>query len=70
MERLPTGLKRLATNICGAAGRVQELLTELTTVFHGNRSTYAMCELREIIPAVLEAASEALGNKGVQLVLD
>jgi len=29
-----------------------------------------MCELREIIAAVLEAASEALGNKGVQLVLD
>ncbi len=70
MERLPTGVKRLATNIYGAAGRVQELLTDLTSVIHGNRSTFAMCELREIIAAVLEAASEALGNKGVQLVLD
>jgi signal transduction histidine kinase len=29
-----------------------------------------MCELRETIAPVLEAASEALGNKGVQLVLD
>lgn len=27
MERLPTGVKRLATNIHGSAGRVQELLT-------------------------------------------
>jgi hypothetical protein len=29
-----------------------------------------MCELREAIAPVLEAGSEALGNKGVQLVLD
>jgi signal transduction histidine kinase len=29
-----------------------------------------LCELCEIIIAALEAASEALGNKGVQLVLD
>jgi signal transduction histidine kinase len=70
MEPLPTGVKRLATNIYRAAGRVQELLTDLTSVIHGNRSTFEMCELRETIAPVLEAASEALGNKGVQLVLD
>jgi hypothetical protein len=70
MELLPTGVKRLATNIYRAASRVQELLTDLTSVIHRNRSAYAMCELREIIAAVLEAASEASGNKGVQLVLD
>ena len=70
MERLPTGVKRLATNIYGAAGRVQELLTDLTSVIQGNRSTVELCELRDIITAALEAASEALGNKGVQLVLD
>jgi hypothetical protein len=70
MERLPTGVKRLATNIYGAAGRVQELLTDLTSVIHGNRSTFELCELCEIITAGLEAASEALGNKRVQLVLD
>ena len=70
MELLPTGVKRLATNIYRAAGRVQELLTDLTSVIHGNRSTFEMCELRETIAPVLEAASEALGMKGVQLVLD
>jgi len=53
-----------------AAGRVQELLTDLTSVIHGNRSTFELCELCEIITAALEAASEALGNKRVQLVLD
>ena len=40
-----------------AAGRVQELLTDLTSVIHGNRSTFELCELCEIITAALEAAS-------------
>jgi signal transduction histidine kinase len=70
MEPLPTGVKRLATNIYRAASNVQELLTDLNSVIHGSRSTFEMCELREAIAPVLEAASEALGNKGVQLVLD
>jgi signal transduction histidine kinase len=69
-EPLPTGVKRLATNIYRAASRVQELLTDLNSVIHGNRSTFEMCELRETLAPVLEAALEALGNKGVQLVLD
>src|ERR1700748_1283192 len=46
MEPLPTGVKRLATNIYRAAGCVQELLTDLTSVVRGNRSTFEMCELR------------------------
>ena len=70
MEPLPTGVKRLATNIYRAASRVQELLTNLSRVIQGNSSTFEICELREAIAPVLEAASEALGNKGVQLVLD
>ena len=53
-----------------AAGRVQELLMDLTSVIHGNRSTFELCELCEIITAELETVSEALGNKRVRLVLD
>jgi two-component system, NtrC family, sensor histidine kinase PilS len=70
MEPLPTGVKRLATNIYRAASRVQELLTDLTSVIHGTKWTFEMCELRETIAPVLEAASETLRNKGVRLVLD
>jgi signal transduction histidine kinase len=70
MEPLPTDVKRLATNIYRAASRVQELLTDLDSVIHGNRSTFEMCELRETLAPVLEAALEALGNRGVHLVLD
>src|SRR6202046_2045813 len=70
MEPLPTGVKRLATNIYRAASRVQELLTDLTSVIHGNKSTFEMCELRETIVPVLEDAAEMSENKGVRLVLD
>jgi signal transduction histidine kinase len=70
MDPLPTGVKRLATNIYRAASRVQELLTDLTSVIHGNKSTFEMCEFRETFAPVLEAVSETLGNKEVQLVLD
>jgi signal transduction histidine kinase len=69
-EPLPTVVKRLAMNIHRAASRVQELLTDLHSVIHGNRSTFEMCELSETLAPVLEAALEALGNKGVQLVLN
>jgi signal transduction histidine kinase len=55
MEPLPTGVKRLATNIYRAASRVQELLTDLTSVIHGNKPTFEMCELREAIAPVLVA---------------
>src|ERR1700689_1325903 len=55
MEPLPTGVKRLATNIYRAASRVQELLTDLTSVIHGNKSTFEMCELHETIAPVLDA---------------
>src|SRR5580704_19788513 len=48
-QPLPTGVKRLATNIYRAASRVQELLTDLNSVIHGRRSTFEMCELRETL---------------------
>ena len=59
-----------ASAICAAAEilvhmeRLPAAVKRLATNIYG---VAAMCELREIIAAVLEAASEALGNKGVQL---
>src|ERR1700680_4427719 len=35
----PTQVKRLATNIYRAAGRMRELLTDLASAAYGNRST-------------------------------
>ena len=70
MEALPTDAKRLARSIYRAAGRVQELLTDLTSVIRGNGSTFELCELHDLIAAALEAATEELGTKGVQVGLD
>jgi signal transduction histidine kinase len=40
----PNQVKRLATNIYRAAGRMRELLADLNSVARGNRSTAEMCE--------------------------
>jgi signal transduction histidine kinase len=70
VDPLPTEAKRLATNIYRAAGRLHELLTDLTSVVCGNRPIVEMCNIREIIAAASDAASAATGNKGVEIVLD
>jgi signal transduction histidine kinase len=70
VDSLPAEVKRLATNIYNAAGRLQELLTDLVSVVHGNRPTVEMCDIREIIAAASDAASAAAGNNGVEIVLD
>jgi two-component system, NtrC family, sensor histidine kinase HydH len=70
VDPLPTEVKRLATTIYSAAGRLQELMTDLTSVIRGNRPTVEICDIREIIAAASDAASAATGNNGVGIVLD
>jgi signal transduction histidine kinase len=66
----PTQVQRLATNIFRAAGRMRELLADLNRVALGNTPTPEMCDIREFIAAVANAASEAAQNSRVQIVLD
>jgi hypothetical protein len=54
-----TQVKRLATNIYRAAGRMRELLADLNSVATGNRSTVEMCDICEVIFAASNAASAA-----------
>jgi signal transduction histidine kinase len=49
---------------------MRELLTDLTSVTYGNRSTPEICDIREIIAAASEAAAAALDNQRVQILLD
>ena len=67
---LPSEAKRIATNIHPAAECLRELLAELTSVVCGKRPTVEMCDIREIIAAAWDAASTAIGNKRVAIVLD
>jgi two-component system sensor histidine kinase PilS (NtrC family) len=63
-------VKRLAANMYRAAGRMRELLTDLTNVTYGNRSTPEICDIREIIAAASEAAAAATDNQRIQILLD
>src|ERR1700676_3998967 len=66
----PTQVKRLATNIYRAAGRMQELLADLNSVARGNRPTAEICDIGEIIAAASDAASATTKNRNVQILLE
>src|SRR5258708_24859635 len=70
LDTAPNQVKRLAANMHRAAGRMRELLTDLTSVTYGKRSTPEICDIREIIAAASEAAAAATDNQRVQILLD
>jgi signal transduction histidine kinase len=66
----PTHVKRLATNIYRAAGRMRESLADLNSVALGNTPTPEMCDIREVIAAASNAAWAATENRSVQILLE
>ncbi len=69
-DTTPNQVKRLAANMHRAAGRMRELLTDLTSVTYGKRSTPEICDIREIIATASEAAAAAMEHQRVQILLD
>jgi DNA-binding winged helix-turn-helix (wHTH) protein len=63
-------VKRLATNMYRAAGRMRDLLTDVSCATFGNVSTAEICEIRELIVAASDAASAATENRNIQVLLD
>jgi signal transduction histidine kinase len=70
VDTTPNQVKRLATNMHRAAGRMRELLADLTSVTYGNRSTSEICDIHEIIATASDAAAAAMENQRVQILLD
>jgi signal transduction histidine kinase len=66
----PTDVKRLAANMYRAAGRMRELLAEVSCATYGNNSIAEICEIRELIASASEAASAAAENRSVRITLD
>jgi signal transduction histidine kinase len=66
----PTQVRRLATNIRRAAGRMRELLADLNSVARGNRPIAEACDIREVIAAASDAASADTKNHSVQILLE
>jgi signal transduction histidine kinase len=65
----PTQVKRLATNIYRAAGRMRELLADLSSVARGDKPAAEICDLGEIIDEASDAASATTNNHNVQILL-
>jgi signal transduction histidine kinase len=70
IDPAPTQVKRLATNIYRAAGRMRELLTDLADASCGNKSTSVICKIRDVITAASEAALPAAEKQSVQILND
>jgi signal transduction histidine kinase len=70
LELESTQVKRLATNIYRAAGRMRELLADLAAASRGNGPTSVICKIRDVINAVSEAASPAAERQSVRIVND
>jgi signal transduction histidine kinase len=70
LDSTSTQVKRLATNMCRAAGRMRQLLADLASVARDNVSTAEICDIREIIAAASEAALAAMEHQRVQILLD
>ena len=66
----PTQVKRLATNIYRAAGRMRELLADLNSVARGDSPTAEICDIGEVIIAASDAASATAKNHNVQILLE
>jgi signal transduction histidine kinase len=65
-----TQVKRLATNMCRAAGRMRQLLADLTSVARENVPTAEICDIRKVIAAASEAALVGMDHQSVQILLD
>jgi len=66
----PTQVKRLATNIYRAAGRMRELLADLNNVSRGDTPAAEICDIGEVIAAASDAASATTKNHNVQILLE
>lgn len=69
-DAAPSEVKRLAANMYRAAGRMRELLAEVSCETCGNKSTAEMCEIGEVIAAASEAASAAMEHRRIQVLID
>jgi signal transduction histidine kinase len=66
----PAQVKRLATNIYRAAGRMRELLADLNSAARGNRPATEICNIGLVIGAASDAASATTKNHNVQILLE
>ena len=70
LDPASTQVKRLAANIFRAAGRMRELLADLAGASCGNKSTFEICKIRDVIAAASDAALPVAEKQSVQILHD
>jgi signal transduction histidine kinase len=70
VDAAPTQVRRLASNIYRAAGRMRELLADLNSVSHGDSATAEICDISEVIAAASDAAFATTQHHNVQILLE
>jgi signal transduction histidine kinase len=70
LDPAPTQVKRLAANIYRAAGRMRELLADITGPGCGSRSTSEICKIRNVITAASDVTLPAAEAQSVQILND
>jgi len=68
LDPVPTQVKRLATNIHRAAGRMRELLADLAGATCGDNSTFEIRSIREVIASASEAVIPIAEKLGIQIL--
>jgi signal transduction histidine kinase len=66
VDTTPAQVKRLAANIHRAAGRMQELLTDLVSAARGSGPAVEICDVREVIGAALAVVDP----QNIQILVD
>jgi signal transduction histidine kinase len=70
LEHNSTDVKRLATHLCHAAGRMRQLLADLSSVTRDNLSTAEVCDIREVIASASDAVVAAMEQQSIEILLD
>ena len=68
LDLTTTEVRRLATNIHRAAGRMRELLADLAGASSGGNSIFEICNIRLVIEALSEAVLPTAERQGVRIV--
>jgi len=68
LDLAPTQVKRLAANIHRAAGRMRELLADLASASCGNKSTFEICKIHDVIAAASEAVLPTAEKQSVRIL--
>jgi signal transduction histidine kinase len=68
LDLAPVQVRRLAANILSAAGRMRDLVADFSGASCGDKSTFEICKIRDVIVAASEVASPTAERQNVRIL--